>query len=191
MLEAIIAIGILVTAVTSSLTLVQGAIGAESESENAVVAGNLAREAVEVVRSIRDANWLSDRSWDTGLEGTGWDYTGVPVFNPAANAWSMDFTVDDMDDAGAAVYRYPATSGSATEGLYVQAASTPPNTSPSGFRRMITLDAICGDGSVQPSGLTCGLLGKVGARVVAEVTWIRSGGSTRSVTVQEDLYDWR
>jgi len=191
LLEAIIAIGIIVTAVSSSLTLVQGAITAEGQSEASIVAGNLAREGVEVVRALRDGNWLADVAWDAGLEGTGADYTAMPVFAPATAAWTLNFTPDTIDSGGAVIYRYPATTGSAAEGLHVQAASIPIDTQDSGFRRLLFLDPICDDGSVVTSGSTCGVAKKIGIRVTSQVAWETQGGASHSTSVIEELYDWR
>ena len=93
MLEAIIASGIIVTAVTSSLTLVSAAIGAEKESEGGIIGAGLAREGIEVVRSIRDTNWLTDAPWARGLEGAPTTTTACPCSRRETNSWSMLFTL--------------------------------------------------------------------------------------------------
>lgn len=198
LLEAVVAIGILATAVSSALTLVQSSIKAGKESETAIVAANLAREGVEVVRAIRDSNWIAGRTWDNGLSSGGFDYTGVPTFNPQSNAWNISFQTDAIEDDGARVFRYTQSSAQGTLGLYRQ---WPGNATPGGqdavmtpFRRMLTLNALCDDGlggwTIATSGSGCGGAAKVGIQVLAHVRW-DSSGRTRDQVVEYLLYDWR
>src|SRR5688572_114581 len=98
LLEVIIALGIISTAVSAALTLTSSALNAGSQSHHQLVAGNLGREAIEAVRSIRDSNWLAGTAWDTGLQGLARDYGGSIVFSPATNAWSMNYAVVDQND---------------------------------------------------------------------------------------------
>ena len=93
LLEAIVAIGILTTSIASALTLSTVSLSAEQDALSAATGGNLAREAIEAVRVIRDSNWLAEIDFDEGLyQGTtNPDYTGVPVLNPDTGDWSIDF----------------------------------------------------------------------------------------------------
>lgn len=195
MLEAIISIGIIVTSVAAALTLVQVSISAEKESEAGVIAANLAREGIEVVRAERDSNLLAGAVWDQDLSGSGNDYTSILVFDPSTGTWSLSFTTDLVTEASASVYRYSADTGSATEGLYVQAQSQPANTAVTGFSRLITTDPICDDNtpgySIINSGSSCGVLEKIGMRVVSRVTWTAAGDREREVAVEELMFNWR
>ncbi|KPJ85500.1 hypothetical protein AMJ57_02865 [Parcubacteria bacterium SG8_24] len=194
MMEALIAIGIVITAISSAMTVVQGSIKGEKESEITLVAANLAREGIEVVRAIRDTNWQEGDPWDDGLEGAGFDYTGIPVFDPAANAWSIDFSVDAPSAPEAAVYRYTTGNGGITVGLFVQALSQPAGSVRTSFRRLLSLDAICDAGGgtyeIRTSGDSCATE-KVGIRVTSHVEWMSSVGSIRSVDFEERIFDWR
>jgi type II secretory pathway pseudopilin PulG len=196
MLEAIVAIGIIATAVSSALTLVQGSIKAETEAQAAVIAANLGREGAEVVRALRDSNWLRGDAFDEGLEAASYDYTGIPVLDPATGVWSIDFAPDAITDADAVVYRQTAADGSAVIGLYRQSADQPPQTIATGFRRLLALNAICDDGAggttIVGSGAGCaGIgLGKVGIQVQVQLAW-QLPGRTRTQTVEYLLYDWR
>lgn len=190
LLEAIVAIGIIVTSISSALTLISNSIRAEKESEFSVTAGNLAREGVEVVRNIRDSNWLAGRPWDDGLAGAGFDYTGVPAFTPAANAWQIQFAADALGDDQAQVFRYSTGTGGPTVGLYVQAAAQPADTVATPYRRLATLDPICDDGSIKTSGAQCDPALKIGLRASVTVQWLNAG-RPRQVTAEERLYDWR
>ncbi len=195
MLEAIVAIGIITTAVSSALTLTQGSIKAESEAQAAIVAANLGREAAEVVRALRDSNWLAGREFDDGLEGPGFDYTGVPVFDVETGVWAMDFSADAIDDEEAVVYRQVEEDGTATVGLHRQATGQPDGSIPTAFRRLVTLDALCDDGAggitIAENGSGCGVgEGKIGMRVQIDMAW-RIPGRIRSHTIEYHLYDWR
>ncbi len=193
MLEAVIASGIIVTAVAAALTLVSRSIAAEKAAEDAIVAGNLAREGIEVVRNIRDSNWLAGAAWDGGIAGAAGDTTGVPIFNPATNAWNVDFAPSAITDAEAVVYRYATGAGNAVVGLFVQAASRPSAAVATPFSRLLTLDPICYDGvggwAVSADG-TCGSNEKIGIRVTSRVQW-QSPGGPRAVTMDEQLFNWR
>lgn len=194
MLEAIVAIGIIATAVSSSLALVQGSIKGEKESERGIVSANLAREAVEVVRSIRDTNWLAGNDWDRGLEGPGFDYTATLFFDPDANVWTPDFSADSLADSGAKVFNYTSTEGNAVFGLYRQAAAQPDGTIVSPFRRLVTLDPICEKPSgvlhVVSSGKSCGTNEKVGIRLFVDIEFVVSG-RVRTQRIESHLFNWR
>lgn len=194
MLEAIIAIGIIATSVSASLTLVQSSISAEKESEAGIIATNLAREGIEVVRALRDSNWLAGVVWDQGFSASGNDYTSILVFDPSTNAWSLSFATDLITEPGAAVYRYPAEAGYATEGLYIQAQSQPADTVFTGFTRLITTNPICDDGTPTYSIISsssCGAMEKIGMQVISSVAWIAAGGRTREITVEGLMFNWR
>ncbi len=189
-LEAVIASGIVATAVSSALTLVQASINGEKDSEFGIVGTNLAREGVEVVRVIRDSNWLAGRDWSDGLEGANQDYTAIPVFSSADNNWTLDFAPESIAQDAAHVYRF--TSGDAAlVGLNFQTLSPPNNAVVTNFNRLLSLDAICADRSIRTSGEACPSENpKIGIRVSSQVTWY-AGGRRRYVTVEEMLYDWR
>ena len=193
MLEAIIASGIIVTAVASALTLVQTSINAEKESEALLTAGNVAREGIEAVRSIRDTNWLSGSTWDTGLY-SGTDYSAIPVFTPATSSWALNFSTNAVTDATARIFRYSTGSGAAVVGLHVQAAAQPGSTVVTPYRRILTIDPLCDNGTggytIVTSGSTCGAATKIGVRVTSKVRWTL-GPRTRTLDMEERMLNWR
>ena len=83
LIEVIVAIGIIVTALGGSLVLISKSVGRLSIPRNKIVAANLAAEGIEVVRNIRDSNWLDPASvsWDDGLSPGIYhvDYNSVDV----------------------------------------------------------------------------------------------------------------
>jgi type II secretory pathway pseudopilin PulG len=58
LIETIVAIFILVTALVAGLSLALYAVSSSANNKNQIVASNLAREGIEVVRMMRDSNWL-------------------------------------------------------------------------------------------------------------------------------------
>lgn len=69
LIETIVAIFILTSALTAGLGLTIYAFSSTTTSQNQIIASNLAREGIEVVRMMRDSNWLAS------------DVSGDPTFN--------------------------------------------------------------------------------------------------------------
>lgn len=67
LLEVIIAIFILTIGITGAVNLLNYSISSVVVSKSQVIATNLAQEGMEIVRSIRDGNWLEYAAWDNGL----------------------------------------------------------------------------------------------------------------------------
>jgi len=197
LIEAIVALGIISTAISSALSLAVGSLGAEKDSGATITAGNLAREGIEVVRAIRDSNWLAGNAWDVGLvsgSSGSFDYTAMPIIDTTSTGanWTLDFTPNASTDASAKVYRCTVASCSGMLGLFRQFPSAPlTGYSASGYTRVITLNPICKDGTLVTNVTGC-LTGneKIGMRVTAQVTWAFSG-RPHTLNVEERLYDWR
>ncbi len=66
-IETLVAIAILVTAVTGTMTAVQGGLSSYIFSKDQVVAFYLAQEGFEQVRNIRDENRLNGANWLQGI----------------------------------------------------------------------------------------------------------------------------
>ncbi len=72
LLEALVAITIFTLGVTAATTAIAQAIKLSFRVESKVIAANLAQEGIEIVRNIRDTNWISLNAWDAGLaDGSG------------------------------------------------------------------------------------------------------------------------
>lgn len=59
MIETIVAMFILVSAIVSCLALALFALRSSSGTRNQTIATNLAREGIEIVRMMRDSNWMA------------------------------------------------------------------------------------------------------------------------------------
>lgn len=86
LIETIVAIAVLTTALTAGLALTIYVLSHSDRSAEQVVAVNIAREAVDVVRNMRDTNWL-----ESDAVGGGYDLTSCTIgsnqFNCFPQAW--------------------------------------------------------------------------------------------------------
>ena len=67
LVETIVATGVIVVALVSSLALINSSLVSASNFSDRLIASNLEAEGIEVVRNIRDNNWLQNLSWNNGL----------------------------------------------------------------------------------------------------------------------------
>jgi len=67
LLETLVAISILIVAITATFSAAQSGLASAIEARDQVVAFYLAQEAVELVRNVRDENSLQGLPWLTGL----------------------------------------------------------------------------------------------------------------------------
>jgi len=189
LLETVVAFSILITGAVSLLVLVVASSTARGLAENQTVASNFAREGIEVVRNVRDTNWLEGDAFDDGLTAPVNDYTFAPRFDPTTNLWSLIPDPDAISDVAGVVYRFDSGphAGVFTQtdsGLPAGAVATP-------YRRLLTLDEICESGAFAVSGTSCAGMSelKIGIRVVSDVEWVERG-RTHRVSIEERIYDW-
>lgn len=67
--EVLIAIFVITVGITSSLSLINFSISSAAVGKSQIIAASLAQEGMEIIRNIRDSNWLEDVAWDQGLTG--------------------------------------------------------------------------------------------------------------------------
>jgi type II secretory pathway pseudopilin PulG len=70
LLEAIFAISILIFTLTGSFALISRLLGFSPQIQSKLIASYLAQEGIEIVRNIRDTNWIQNQSWLTNLSTT-------------------------------------------------------------------------------------------------------------------------
>ena len=73
LLEVILAITVLTIAVGGSFILIQQIITSISVAQSKLIASHLTQEGMEVVKNIRDTNWLKTYLWDQSLEEGDWE----------------------------------------------------------------------------------------------------------------------
>lgn len=185
LLEAVIATAVIATGLSAVLALAGNNVKVSNISSQQIVAVNLAREAVEVIRNIRDSNWLAGDSFDSGIVGTPDDSEGTLEFDPAAGSWAVNFTPDDFTDDATIVYFNNQVGN--YQGVYRQ--GTLPSYVQTSYRRLVNVNPICANAPESFSS-NCGAGQTIGVRVLSEVQW-EEKGNQRTVSVEERLFDWR
>jgi len=189
-IEAMVAITVIITAISSSLALIQSSITATRVGGMQVVAANLAREGVEVVRAMRDTNWLKSQAFQLDLVDGGGSKTARPLLDVVNGGWTLSFDATALSSANAQVYLMP-------DGVYVQADSQPSGSSVSPYSRVISLQHICRDDGTGTERIVGGVATCLGSETLAgiavgsSVRWRGVGGQYQTLTAEERLYDWR
>ena len=73
LIETIVAIFLLTVGVVGSFSLMQKVTSFASITSSQLVASYLAQEGIEIIRNIRDTNYLEHQAWDAGI-GAGADF---------------------------------------------------------------------------------------------------------------------
>ena len=187
-MELLIAFAVISIGLVAAVTLIYSNLALVDRDSDEVVAINLAREGAELVKSMRDANWLAGNAFDSGFS-QGTDYVGTPVWDGVLPTPYIDFAgADDFSNPNAAIVR--SSNPSAMDFL----ANVNPTAGVAGtstnFFRVLTLHPICSDQSILLNGASCAPLVTAGIRVESRVQWMRKG-SQKDTVIYEDLYDWR
>ena len=165
MMEVMIAIFFLTSGIIASFTLISYTVSSMRYSSNKLIAAYLAQEGIELVRNIRDTNWLENSSeephfWDEGLVAI------CPFFGPGCEIdhLSVPLSLTNTDSS----LRFDNTNG------YNYNFGNPTT-----FKRKIYIDETAVD---EPDSI-------VRLVVSVEVSWMEKG-VPRKITVQENLYNW-
>ncbi len=168
------------------------------ENTHRVIAADLAREGVEIVRNIRDSNWLAleanadaDPStplttelyaWDQGLDRQNflveYDHQSIiPFTNPPA---SLEAAVGDSESKLYLLGDFYKHGGSSQASL---------------FSRAVNLQAICWDEVADTesvsNNLSCnGADEKIGLQIISRVRY-SYGGRINNIDAVEKIYNWR
>jgi len=67
LLETIVAVGLIVVGLVAALALITTSLFYVSNIQDRLAAANLTAEGIEVVRNIRDNNWLQNKVWNNSL----------------------------------------------------------------------------------------------------------------------------
>lgn len=196
LLEMLLALSVLSVGVMAAFTLSTANLNTVKANGQRILAANLAREGVEVIRNIRDSNWLKiqanadcggtlctwDQNLDQGTSTIAYDKIDLGTNIPAGKTIEDCFAdttcmILEKNDTGYHIY---TESGD-----------------PTNMARIIILKAICQDsddtGDLEiSSDLTCGAIyeEKIGLQVTSQVYW-HDFSKTHTIEVVEELYNWR
>lgn len=165
LVETLVAITVIVTAMVGPLYAVQQALNASRSARDQLVASSLAQEGVEYVLGMRDSNYLyllanpgSSRSWLYGVDGTGGStncITAACVVDPTQNTVSR--TIAPLYLSATNLYNQ---AGSGAQTLYT---------------RKVQLSTVSGSATEMI--------------VTVTVTWTAKN-QTRNVTITERFHNW-
>lgn len=176
LMETVFALGILVFGLGAAVTLVGSAIATSQRNKDTIVVTNLAREAIEVVRSIRDGSQsgqgfaaLSQGIWLVDADTTTFD-TASTTLVPAlvAQGVGSPATIRDCTNCGLVVL----------DGRYVTSDNSGGNQT--SYARMVE---IIDTPVVSPETV-------YQKRVIASVMWTLKGRS-HVFTLETELWDWK
>lgn len=183
-LEALVAIAILIIALTGPMVFAQQSLRAARLARDQVTAFYLAQDAIEFVKHVRDENSLSTLfrdDWLAGLEecfaDEGNPNSGCQVSTPEWTGGSTDSAVDACPGSDCPLYEQEPLAGGKLYGIFGGGASVE-----SRFSRRVRIMTPEGD---NPSGET------EEALVEVRVWWDTTGVSgERQVLVREHVYNW-
>ena len=171
LVEMLVAVVLLTTALTGPLTIASKGITASIVAKDQIIAFYLAQDAVEYIRYKRDSNRLAGNSWLAGLDNC--------ISTNGSKACILDSTENSPaspTQCGSlitcAVLRYSTTNSRFTY------STTGSVVSPISLRRAVVITTPVG-GSADEISIT------------VNVTWSDQGGITRTVSVRENLLNWQ
>ncbi len=161
MVEAMIAISLLLVGFLGTITLINRSVGLTRVVADSYVGTYLAAEGIEVVKSMIDANYLADRPFFDGFAGC--TTSGCNWELEYKSTWETDPPVVTTNRK---LWYNPR------QGTY----SYGPIGTPSPFTRTVT---------VQLVGPTARQL-----NVTSRVEWVTRGGGLTAVVLEDRFYDW-
>ena len=73
LLEGLVAIFLITVGIGGAYVLTSQTISSAKISSQKLIAAYLVQEGIEIVRNIRDTNWLEETSWNDGLSSGDWE----------------------------------------------------------------------------------------------------------------------
>jgi prepilin-type N-terminal cleavage/methylation domain-containing protein len=94
LIEVITAIFVITIGIGGAVTLINQTLGSIKTTSSKLVASYLAQEGIEIVKNIRDSNFLAGTDWTTGLtgcaDGCEGDYTSQSLSPGSGNKLKID-----------------------------------------------------------------------------------------------------
>ena len=168
LLETLVAITILISAIVGTLSLASQSLSAAFFARDQITAFYLASEAVEYVRNKRDSNVLKSGDWLTGFPNATFDLT--PCIG-IGTMCTVDPWNDDVDACSGAHDTCPVLRYDTTKFIYNYGASDEPTV----FKRSVTII------EKQPD---------VEAEITVTVSW-HTKSLDRSFTIRENIFNWQ
>ena len=101
LLEVLIAVSVLVIGTVAAFSTITSTIRSTTFAKDKLIASFLAQEGIEIVKNIRNTNWIQGNAWNQGLSPGSWqadyndsalsNYNGA-FLNLGSNGYSYDAT---------------------------------------------------------------------------------------------------
>lgn len=192
-IEVMMAVTVLSVGIMGAVTIINYNISATSNSVNRIMAANLAQDGIELVRDIRDTNWLQGKfdvsganAWDLGIDGVAYEYLSFFCGNGTATiAYTPSGGTEQakIDNCGANCQVYAYSSGSIKcfgdnynyGNSYNGYTGVPAQVNGTFFYRLVDIAPI--DSNSNSVNVT--------------IKWMDRNGQYRYLTAGENLYNWR
>ncbi len=172
LLETLVAVTILATAIAGPLSIASRSLTNSLITKNQTTAFFLAQDSVEYIRFIRDSNSLKGANWITGSGGSS---AGVDL-SPCVSANGCYIDSTSNNPAAPTECSTPACSVMNYDTPNVRYTyATGAGITPSIFTRQIRLTSISADEY----------------NLSVTVSWVDSGAVTRSISVNENIFQWQ
>lgn len=197
LIEAMLAIALILMTLVGFLSLGSFNYLKSHETSNRNIAINLAREGVEIVRNVRDSNWMRGcPNLDKQADCLRWNSNLmdnvsarlIPYFDLAMKKWRFTVTNTDLNTCAQDKTCLMFINNQGIYSPNIEGDVTK-------FNRLIEINPICvddndcgGDGICQ-NGDSC-LGEQVGMQVASLVRWLE-GSVMKNVRQEERLYNWR
>ncbi|MEK7078247.1 MAG: prepilin-type N-terminal cleavage/methylation domain-containing protein [Patescibacteria group bacterium] len=167
LIEAIVAIGVISVGFVGALVILSKSASQAGFLRERIIASHLAAEGIEVIKNIRDTNWLVNRDWKAGLADTPnaiVSYnSGSVIIEADSSRWCLSYGLDN--------------------GFYKYKHSYPCNTI---FKRHIVLTTKTMEAypwETDPEKLKY-------LEIQSIVTW-QEKGQIKTIQVIDNLYNWK
>lgn len=171
LIETIVALALIVTALAGPFTLVSQSIFSSRYYKNKLTALHLAQEGIEIIRQMRDTN-AADPNVVSGA--TNWLGRSGPCAAPCTKIDDDVYNVDAINDGpGSPLSTVIMPLGVNADGFYDRKVAP---SSADAFTRKVSVSC--------PAPCDKKML------IVAEVTW-KDASFTRKVQLEETLYNWK
>lgn len=174
LVETMVAVTVLAAALVGPYTAVQNALTGSRVARDQLTGSALAQEGLEYIRSIRDNNYLNNRTWMHQLSG--YSCFSITTTLPT-NHCVVDPSKGDPHTASPSTGAVAACSLASCQPLYV---------TPTG---LYTQDSAAGTVSRFKRTIQMTTISSREVKVYVTVSWTTSG-QAYSVTVTDNLQDW-
>ncbi|MCK4520858.1 prepilin-type N-terminal cleavage/methylation domain-containing protein [Candidatus Parcubacteria bacterium] len=199
LLEVLVAITVLIVGLVGAIGLIVYNVSISRASPEKIIAVNLAQEGIEVVRNIRDSNWLAGVVWDQDIPSG----NSIPIFTDnnrndwpsdpdkwrlshigAAESWKEDVYYDDIDKF------YGQSKKQSTN-----PAQFPDDWISTIFTRKITItEFFVIDENPRKFAFIKIVMAKFWpdqVKVISQVDWTDRSGNSHTIILENHLYNWR